>query len=98
VKRVNKLTEGSPNIIDLIRNGQAHFVVNTLTKGRAPERDGFRIRREAVENGVVCMTSLDTVRALLHTLQAIRFTSRPMPAGPTPEGSAEVNMLPVGRN
>jgi len=79
VKRVNKLSEGSPNIVDLIRNGEAHFVVNTLTKGKTPERDGFRIRREAVENGVVCMTSLDTVRALLHTLEAINFSSSPMP-------------------
>ncbi len=79
VTRVNKLSEGSPNILDLIRNGQAHFVVNTLTKGKTPERDGFRIRREAVENGVVCMTSLDTVRALLNMLQTINFSSRPMP-------------------
>jgi len=79
VKRVNKLSEGSPNILDLIRDGQAHFVVNTLTKGKAPERDGFRIRREAVENGVVCMTSLDTVRALLNMLKTINFSSHPMP-------------------
>jgi carbamoyl-phosphate synthase large subunit len=80
VTRVNKLSEGSPNILDLIRNGEAHFVVNTLTKGKTPERDGFRIRREAVENGVVCMTSLDTVNALLHMLEAINFQSSPMPA------------------
>ncbi|MCR8845719.1 carbamoyl-phosphate synthase large subunit [Paenibacillus sp. SC116] len=79
VTRVQKLTEGSPNILDLIRNGEAHFVVNTLTKGKTPERDGFRIRREAVENGVVCMTSLDTVRALLEMLERINFSSRPMP-------------------
>ncbi|PZD93864.1 carbamoyl-phosphate synthase large subunit [Paenibacillus sambharensis] len=79
VTRVNKLSEGSPNILDLIRNGQAHFVVNTLTKGKTPERDGFRIRREAVENGIVCMTSLDTVRALLNMLEAINFSSRAMP-------------------
>ncbi|GGG10024.1 carbamoyl-phosphate synthase large subunit [Paenibacillus abyssi] len=79
VTRVNKLSEGSPNILDLIRGGQAHFVVNTLTKGKTPERDGFRIRREAVENGVVCMTSLDTVRALLNMLETINFSSRPMP-------------------
>ena len=58
VTTVNKLSEGSPNILDLIRNGEAQFVVNTLTKGKTPERDGFRIRREAVENGIVCMTSL----------------------------------------
>ncbi|MBB6673193.1 carbamoyl-phosphate synthase large subunit [Cohnella nanjingensis] len=79
VKRVNKLSEGSPNIVDLIRTGKAQFVVNTLTKGKTPERDGFRIRREAVENGVVCLTSLDTVSALLHMLQALRFSSEPMP-------------------
>jgi len=79
VTRVNKLSEGSPNILDLIRSGKAQFVVNTLTKGRTPERDGFRIRREAVENGVVCLTSLDTVRALLEMLQALSFASRPMP-------------------
>jgi len=80
VRRVNKLSEGSPNIVDLIRTGQAQFVVNTLTKGKTPERDGFRIRREAVENGVVCLTSLDTVRALLNMLQALRFSSVAMPA------------------
>lgn len=80
VRRVNKLSEGAPNILDLIRTGQAQFVVNTLTKGKTPERDGFRIRREAVENGVVCLTSLDTVSALLHMLQALRFSSMPMPA------------------
>ncbi len=79
VTRVNKLSEGTPNILDLIRGGQAHFVVNTLTKGKLPERDGFRIRREAVENGVVCMTSLDTVRALLNMLETINFSSRAMP-------------------
>ncbi|EXX91615.1 carbamoyl phosphate synthase large subunit [Paenibacillus darwinianus] len=79
VMRVNKLSEGSPNILDMIRSGQAHFVVNTLTKGKTPERDGFRIRREAVENGIVCMTSLDTVSALLNMLVTINFSSRPMP-------------------
>lgn len=80
VTTVYKLSEGVPNILDLIRNGEAHFVINTLTKGKAPERDGFRIRREAVENGVVCMTSLDTVRALLEMLETINFSSQAMPA------------------
>jgi carbamoyl-phosphate synthase large subunit len=80
VTTVNKLSEGSPNILDLIRSGQAQFIVNTLTKGKTPERDGFRIRREAVENGVVCMTSLDTVRALMNMLESVNFSSRAMPA------------------
>ncbi|MNW48746.1 Carbamoyl-phosphate synthase large chain [compost metagenome] len=79
VTTVYKLSEGVPNILDLIRNGEAHFVINTLTKGKEPERDGFRIRREAVENGVVCMTSLDTVRALLEMLETINFSSQAMP-------------------
>jgi len=79
VQRVNKLSEGSPNILDMVREGKAQFVVNTLTKGKAPERDGFRIRREAVENGVVCMTSLDTVRALLRMMETINFSSHAMP-------------------
>lgn len=80
VTTVNKLTEGVPNILDLIRNGEAHFVINTLTRGKEPERDGFRIRREAVENGIVCMTSLDTVRALLNMLETINFSSQAMPS------------------
>jgi carbamoyl-phosphate synthase large subunit len=80
VQCVNKLTEGTPNILDLIRSGEAHLVINTLTKGKTPQRDGFRIRREAVENGVVCMTSLDTVRALLKMLEQINFSLHPMPA------------------
>lgn len=79
VMNVNKLDEGEPTILDLIRGGQANFVFNTLTKGKTPERDGFRIRREAVENGVVCMTSLDTVAALLQMLQTINFSSQSMP-------------------
>ncbi|WP_106768280.1 carbamoyl-phosphate synthase large subunit [Paenibacillus faecalis] len=79
VTTVNKLSEGTPNILDMIRTGEANFVFNTLTKGKTPERDGFRIRREAVENGVVCMTSLDTVRELLTMLETINFSSEAMP-------------------
>ncbi|GAB6990579.1 carbamoyl-phosphate synthase large subunit [Paenibacillus pini] len=80
VTTVQKLSDGTPNILDLIRNGEAQFVFNTLTKGKTPQRDGFRIRREAVENGVVCMTSLDTVRAMMIMLDTINFSSQSMPA------------------
>ncbi|WKL02989.1 hypothetical protein Q0F98_04230 [Paenibacillus amylolyticus] len=76
---MNKLSEGSQNILDMIHSGEANFVFNTLTKGKTPQRDGFRIRREAVENGIVCMTSLDTIRALLIMLQTINFSSEAMP-------------------
>ncbi|WP_145023652.1 carbamoyl-phosphate synthase large subunit [Paenibacillus sp. Y412MC10] len=80
VTTVQKLSDGTPNILDLIRGGEAQFVFNTLTKGKTPQRDGFRIRREAVENGVVCMTSLDTVRALMNMLDTLNFSSQAMPA------------------
>ncbi|RAR45512.1 carbamoyl-phosphate synthase large subunit [Paenibacillus sp. MDMC362] len=79
VTTIHKLSEGTPNILDMIRTGDANFVFNTLTKGKTPQRDGFRIRREAVENGVVCMTSLDTVRELLTMLETINFSSEAMP-------------------
>lgn len=68
VERVNKVREGSPNIADLIQSGKVNLVVNTLTKGKAPERDGFQIRRVAVEYGVPCLTSLDTAWALLEVM------------------------------
>ncbi|GAA5344748.1 carbamoyl-phosphate synthase large subunit [Planifilum fimeticola] len=78
VERVNKLKEGSPHILDYIRQGKADLVVNTWTRGRTPERDGFRIRREAVEHGIACLTSLDTVSALLDTLESITLTAEPI--------------------
>ncbi|WCN39018.1 carbamoyl-phosphate synthase large subunit [Aneurinibacillus uraniidurans] len=79
VTHVRKVTEDAPNMLDIIREGEASFVLNTLTKGKLPARDGFRIRREAAENGVVCFTSLDTARALLKVLETITFTAEAMP-------------------
>lgn len=78
VERVNKLREGSPHILDRIRQGRVDLVVNTWTRGKTPARDGFRIRREAVEHGIACLTSLDTVEALLSTLDSIYMTAEPM--------------------
>jgi carbamoyl-phosphate synthase large subunit len=78
VQRVNKLKDGSPHILDLIRKGEADLVVNTWTRGKTPERDGFLIRREAVEHGVACLTSLDTVEALLSTMESIHLSALPI--------------------
>jgi carbamoyl-phosphate synthase large subunit len=72
VERVNKVREGSPNIADLIRAGKINMVLSTLTRGKAPERDGFQIRRVAVEYGVPCLTSLDTAWALLEVMTFIK--------------------------
>jgi carbamoyl-phosphate synthase large subunit len=75
---VNKIGAEKPNLIDVIRNGEAQFVINTLTKGKQPARDGFRIRRESVENGVACLTSLDTAYAILRVLESMTFTTQSM--------------------
>ncbi|MGB9886222.1 MAG: carbamoyl-phosphate synthase large subunit [Moorellales bacterium] len=72
VKKVHKLHEGSPNIVDHIRDGEIDLVVNTIGQARGPEREGYQIRRAAVELGVPCFTSLDTVRALVRSLEQIR--------------------------
>lgn len=66
---VKKIDEGSPNILDLIQSRRIKLVVNTPTKGRQPERDGFKIRRKAVEMSIPCLTSLDTVKAILSCLK-----------------------------
>jgi carbamoyl-phosphate synthase large subunit len=72
VDQVKKINEGSPNILDLIRSGGIHLVISTLTRGRIPERDGFRIRRAAVEHNVPCLTSLDTAWAIGEVLISIK--------------------------
>jgi carbamoyl-phosphate synthase large subunit len=62
----------------VIRNGEAQFVINTFSIGKQPERDGFRIRREAVENGVACLTSLDTAAAILRVIESMNFSTEAM--------------------
>jgi carbamoyl-phosphate synthase large subunit len=75
VKTVGKIGSGEPDLIDVIRSGQAQLVVNTLTRGKQPQRDGFRIRRESVENGIPCLTSLDTAEAILRVLESMTFSA-----------------------
>lgn len=78
VEVVEKIGSSGPTLIDVIRNGEAQIVINTLTKGKQPERDGFRIRRESVENGIACLTSLDTAEAILGVLESMVFSAEPM--------------------
>lgn len=75
VKTVGKIGSPGQNLIDVIRKGEAQMVINTLTKGKQPERDGFRIRRESVENGVPCLTSLDTAKAILRVIESMTFSA-----------------------
>ena len=69
VTKLDKLWEGQNSIIDLIENGKINFVINTPTKGKQANRDGFKIRRMATECKIPCFTSLDTVNALYEAIE-----------------------------
>jgi carbamoyl-phosphate synthase large subunit len=85
-RAVGKIGHGDNTILDLIRARGVHLVINTITGGRGPIRegveiqDGFQIRRAAVESGIPCLTSLDTARAVAQTLY----------------GAADYEVLPLG--
>ena len=65
VETVNRVEEARPNILDAIRNKQVDMVINTPTKGNDSKRDGFKIRRTAIEFSTEVMTSLDTLKAMV---------------------------------
>ncbi|MBA7630802.1 Carbamoyl-phosphate synthase large chain [subsurface metagenome] len=82
VKMISKkLSEGHPNVIDIINDGTVNGVVNTITGGRIPLRDGFYIRRAAAEKHIPCFTSLDTARAAVETLVngSQTYSAQPLP-------------------
>jgi carbamoyl-phosphate synthase large subunit len=76
-----KLNEGHPNIIDLINDGTINGVVNTITGGHIPLRDGFYIRRAAAEKRIPCFTSLDTLQVAVEVLASGSqiYTAQPLP-------------------
>ena len=63
-----KLSEGHPNVVDVIEDGSVSAVVNTISGAAQVMRDGFYIRRVAVEKHIPCFTSLDTARAAAESL------------------------------
>ncbi|WP_040197891.1 carbamoyl-phosphate synthase large subunit [Candidatus Soleaferrea massiliensis] len=65
---VRKLSEKSPNVMDLLESGRIDYVISTSAKGRIPARDSVRIRRKTVERSIACLTSLDTAKALVNCL------------------------------
>ncbi len=70
VRPVAKIEGGRPSVLDLIYDGAVDLVINTVSGGRGGVRDGFQIRRAAVELGIPCLTSLDTARAVAEVLAA----------------------------
>ena len=68
--RVNKINQESPTVMDLILGHKIDLVIDTPTQGNGDKtRDGFLIRRNAIETGVYCITSLDTANALARSLE-----------------------------
>jgi carbamoyl-phosphate synthase large subunit len=65
-ERVNKIADGSPNVLDLIVSRSVDLIINAASP--RDQNDGYRIRRAAVESSVACITSLDTARALAEAL------------------------------
>lgn len=62
---VNRIGEESPNINDVLKNREVDLLINTPTKANDAQRDGFKMRRTAIEYGVDVLTSLDTINAIL---------------------------------
>ena len=69
VTRTNKLEQPSPNLMDLILGHKIDVVIDTPPQGVEHQKDGFVIRRNAIETGVNVLTSLDTAEALVTSLE-----------------------------
>ncbi|MDD7178712.1 MAG: carbamoyl-phosphate synthase large subunit [Lachnospiraceae bacterium] len=69
-RKVNKIHQESPTVMDLLLGHKIDLVINTPTQGRDKSRDGFLIRRTAIETGVNVITSMDTANALASSLEA----------------------------
>ena len=68
--RINKISQESPNVMDLILGHKIDLVIDTPTQGNGDKnRDGFLIRRNAIETGVYCITAMDTANALARSLE-----------------------------
>src|SRR5690625_782965 len=76
VEKVGKIGADELNVVSIIREGKVQFVINTLTSGKKIQSDGFRIRREAVEHGIISLTNLDTAQAILNVIDSTTFNAR----------------------
>ncbi|MBQ4464384.1 MAG: ATP-grasp domain-containing protein, partial [Oscillospiraceae bacterium] len=65
---VRKISEGSPNTIDLLESGKIHYMISTSAKGRMPARDSVKMRRKSIERSICSLTAVDTANALANVL------------------------------
>jgi carbamoyl-phosphate synthase large subunit len=74
--RINKIQEGSPNLMDLIAAGEVSLMINTPSAEQTSESEGALIRRACIETGAPCVTSIDTAGALAQALEVYRDPMR----------------------
>ena len=70
-------SDSSRTLQNMIRSGSINMVVNTITRGKEPGREGFKLRRATVEHGIPCLTSIDTAREVLAVSTAVRTAGKP---------------------
>lgn len=68
-RKVNKIQQGSPNLLDLVMDGEVSLMINTPSLTETSESEAARIRRACIETGVPCVTSIDTAAALIQALE-----------------------------
>jgi carbamoyl-phosphate synthase large subunit len=78
VKTIARIGQSENDIIKEIKSGRIGLIVNTISKGKNVESDGFKMRRIAVERGILCLTSLDTTEALLRTIERNTYSMDPL--------------------
>jgi carbamoyl-phosphate synthase large subunit len=78
VKVVDRIGQSQNDILGAIKSGRVSLIVNTISKSKNVESDGFKMRRSAVERGLLCLTSLDTTEALLKTIERTTFMMEPL--------------------
>ena len=69
---IRKISEESPNTIDLLESGKIHYMISTSAKGRMPARDSVKMRRKSVERSICSLTAIDTADALANVLLSER--------------------------
>ena len=73
---VKRISQGSPNILDLVLSGKVSLMINTPSNDKAAEQEAARIRRACIETGIPCVTSIDTAGAIMRALDVFADPSK----------------------
>ncbi len=75
-QEVQRISQGSPHILDLILSGQVSLMINTPSQDKVTELEAARIRRGCIETGIPCVTSIDTAGAIIRALDVFADPSK----------------------